>query len=73
MAKPYRVIYHVFADNCDEWFETRRAAEVAYAELRAEGHENRRIYKEVYDTKEAYENDILTDEYSIRRAGGWPL
>lgn len=60
MKKPYKIIYHVFDwmdDNSDGFFKTLREAKKYYKKLATEGYSERRLYKEVYATKELYDYD----------------
>lgn len=62
--------YHVFADNIDEWADTRKKAEEIYKEWRdIDGYNNIRIYKCISNTD--YPDDEVEEEY-IKGRGDFP-
>lgn len=67
--KPCKQMYHVFTDGYDNWFKTLKEAKKAIEQLKLEGHENLRIYKETnWDNQEG----IFTDEDCIYSIGNFP-
>lgn len=73
MTKPYKTIYHVFADNLDDWFDTYAQALAAFKKLKADGYLDIRLYEEVYETKEAYEDTMDCDENCLLAVGSFPM
>lgn len=74
MKKPYKILYHVFTDNFDDWTETYKEALNIIKNLKADGYENLRIYKELYETKKNYEDSpMVCDEECIYSKGAWPM
>ena len=59
------VRYHVFANNCDEWFDTYAEALALYKEWTQE-YGSARLYKEVYIDEE------LDVENCLEAAGAYP-
>lgn len=63
------VCYHLFGDNWDEWYSTRKEAELVYKRMvdEADGQINIRLYKTW-----SYENDEESEEEYIRGRGQFP-
>ena len=64
-----RIVYHVFADNRDDWFDTYLEALRAFYQLVGE-YGSARLYREVWaDNDEA---DEPVEEDCLRAVGGYP-
>lgn len=72
ITKPYKIIYHVFADNFDEWTGTLGEANRVYKDLNIQGYRNIRIYKETYETENDYKNTMVCEEDYVRGIGEFP-
>ena len=46
-----KITYHVFSNNCDEWFDDRKEAEKLFKEW-ADEMGCARLYREAYDDKD---------------------
>jgi hypothetical protein len=60
--KPYKIEYHCFGDNWDEYFDTEKKARLYISERIKDGDRNLRIYTDTYDTKEDYDNGNRYEE-----------
>lgn len=58
------ISYHLFGDNWDEWYETRKEAEKAY---KASSAHNLRLYRNM-----SYEGDYEVEETYIKGRGNFP-
>jgi len=70
---PYKVLYHVFTDNLDEWYSEAeiKQAEAQYEEWVKE-YGNVRLYEETYETGEDYKNAINVREECLMSSGDYP-
>lgn len=69
----YKIVYHVFTDGKDDWFDNYAEAEGLF-EYWVEKYGNVRVYEEAFATKEAYETgqgEII--EECVLAAGDFPL
>ena len=69
MTKRKYICWHLFGDNWDEYYNTRKEAEVAYKQnvVDNEGQINLRLYKEI-----SLEDEQEVDEQYIKGRGGFP-
>ena len=56
-----KILWHVFADNIDDWFDTLKKAKECYQQLKKDGYYNRRIYKEIIYNYNQDNEDITED------------
>lgn len=63
------ICWHLFGDNWDEWYNTRKEAEQAYREAvrDKDGQINIRLYKTISN-----EVDLESEEEYIRGRGSFP-
>lgn len=63
------ICWHLFGDNWDEWYNTRKEAEQVYREVvrDKDGQINIRLYKTISN-----EVDLETEEEYIRGRGSFP-
>jgi len=60
--KPYKIIYHCSGDGWDDWFNTEKEARLFIAERIKAKERNLRIYQDIYETKEDYEDGDYYEE-----------
>lgn len=63
------VCWHLFGDEWDEWYNTRKEAEEAYRQAvkEADGNINIRLYKTI-----SSEDELETEEEYVRGRGNFP-
>jgi oligoribonuclease NrnB/cAMP/cGMP phosphodiesterase (DHH superfamily) len=71
VKKPYKIVYHSFTDEADGFYSTLSKAKDQIKTWRKEGRQNLRIYKEVFETKEEFEEDQGTED-CIYSKGSFP-
>lgn len=69
--KGKKVMWHVFADGVDDWFETYKRACECYNDFRKNGYTDRRIYREEIINYGEDNEDVI--ENCVRSAGSFPL
>jgi hypothetical protein len=70
--KFYKVMYHVFTDETDDFFESLNEAWILIHELRGEGANPIRMYIEFYYTEDDWENGRENDEDCLYSLGAYP-
>jgi len=73
MCTEYKIVYHVFTDNRDEYFPEKslEQAETLYQHW-LEEYGNVRLYETLYETGEDYENETNVRENCIMSSGNYP-
>jgi len=71
-TKPFKLLYHVFCDGYDDWFEELEEAEKSYKELK-NADENVRLYEEIFETEEEYEDGECSEENCLLSHGSYPM
>lgn len=61
-----KIIYHVFSNNQDEWYDALPEAEKAYQTLKDDSN-CARLYEEIHNRNEVIEENCLS------AYGEWPL
>ena len=68
MKKNYKIIYHAFTDEQDEYFKTEKEAFACIKEWKKEGYQNLRIRTMLeYDLGELFEDNCIYSK------GGFPI
>ena len=71
--KPYKVLYHVFVNRLDCFFDDFGEAAQQFRKLYKEGYSDIRLYIECYASEEEYENDDYYFEDCLFAFGCFPL